>query len=222
MSIDRAAAGLFLFLGLATSGPAANYHTHGLSAQRKSHHPWFVYGAMLADLDKHGLAARERTHSAGDAFAMAQQAQTWGSWGNDRGLMFARGWAFHNAQDNLFAAQAAAVPGYSSTEVRLGFDFFSQIMPSSTGLNPIVLLFEPGWGTIKLIASRYGRWNFTVAWEILRYQYGLVGLTAQRAAARLYGSYASFRLPALILPYLRYLAGCSTASVSWGPHSIVR
>jgi len=117
--------GLLALPALGPPATAANFGAHVGLAQATMRDRYFEAGALLADLDVFLPPTEPQTDNA--AFAHGLLDRAWS--GSRHAWSLVRGWHEHLDQDARFAVAAAAAlaayPSYTTTDVRLGFDYWT-------------------------------------------------------------------------------------------------
>ncbi len=117
---------LALFVpALSPPASAANDGAHVGLAEDTLRDRWFVAGALLADIDHFLPPGEPQTDTP--AFALGMLERAWD--GSRNAWSLVRGWYEHLDEDVWFAAAVAAAlaayPAYTTTDVRLAFDYWT-------------------------------------------------------------------------------------------------
>ena len=117
--------GLLALPALSPPASAANFGAHVGLAEATMRDRYFEAGALLADLDVFLPPAEPQTDNAAFAHGLLDRAWT----GSRHAWSLVRGWHEHLDQDVRFAVAVAAVlaayPSYTTTDIRLGFDYWT-------------------------------------------------------------------------------------------------
>jgi hypothetical protein len=186
-----ALAALSIIAIFALSGPAsaANFGAHAGLSEDTVPDPYFVAGALLADLDHFLPPGEPQTDS--DAFTRGVISRAWT--GSHRAWALARGWLESRDQDARFVDAVVAIrtehPSYTDTDVRLAFDYWTLAKhPFSTAFDFLLADYEVhGIIARGLVATDVTGVRGAIYDLLYSTDLTAPGLFAQLNAARLYG-----------------------------------